>query len=91
MVHKIIAELLDEMGLENKTVGVAPSVVYEYHGDVLAAVRRMDGFGSADGCEVAVALIGEHQVLRIQAAGGGGNGGGAAAGWALKEHFPELA
>ena len=24
VVHKIIAELLDEMGLENKTVGVAP-------------------------------------------------------------------
>ena len=40
----------------------------------------MDGLGGADGGEVAVALVGEDDVLGPQAAGGGGDGGSAAVG-----------
>ena len=47
--------------------------VDEYHDDVLPSVRGVDRLCGADGRHVAVALIGEHDVLRPEAAYGGGH------------------
>ena len=54
------------------------AVVHEDHGDVLAPVGGGHGLGKADGGQVAVALIGEHQLVGLGALYAGGHGAGPA-------------
>ena len=56
------------------------AVVDEDDGDVLPAVGGGNRLGQADGGEVAVALVGEDQAVRIGALHAGGYGAGAAVG-----------
>ncbi len=60
------------------------AVVDEHHGDVLAAVGSVEGFGGADGCQVAVALIGEDEAVGVEALDGGGDSWGTAVGSLLE-------
>ena len=56
------------------------TVVHKDHGDILTPVGGGHGLRQADGGQVAVTLIGEHQRLRVAALGAGGHGAGASVG-----------
>ncbi len=67
--------LVEEGGGRHLAAGHAvDAVVHEDHGDVLAAVGGVEPLGGADGGEIAVALIGEDQVLRPHPLDAGGHG-----------------
>ena len=55
-------------------------VVDEDYGQLLAAGGRMDRLCHADGGQVAIALVGEHDLVGMHALHPGGHGGGAAVG-----------
>ena len=58
VVHKLVAEVIEEMGMEEKTVGVSPVGCA-----VFATVQCVDCFGGTDTGQVTVTLISENETV----------------------------
>ena len=67
--------LSEQSGRSHLTAGHAvDGIVDENNGDVLATIGGMNGFASAYGSQVAVALVGKHQFVGLQALDGCSHG-----------------